>query len=48
MKEIVAFIICWNEFITEWKERPEKMLANDMMIKPEFFDFMEWLSKKSK
>ncbi len=45
MKEIIKK---WRQFMEEWKKRPEKYIEIEgerRMYKPDFFDFMEWLSK---
>ena len=35
----------WAEFIDEWKNK-ESHSFEDGFIKPQFYDFMEWLVKK--
>ena len=37
----------WIEFINEWKNKPEKQCDNGF-VKPQFYDFMEWLSEDLK
>jgi hypothetical protein len=42
MKEIIKH---WQQFVNEWKVRPEKQ-HGERYIKLDFFDFMEYLSKQ--
>lgn len=50
MKEIIEL---WDEFFIEWNNDPKRKVKSledgrEMVWKPEFYDFMQWLSEKIK
>ena len=42
MNEIIKM---WKLFIEDWKTNKENLVDDDMMKKPQFYDFMKWLSE---
>lgn len=43
MKEMLQL---WRPFMEYWKEFPHGSVPEGMMLKPGFFDFMDWVSKQ--
>ena len=44
--EVCNYIEEWRVFWNEWKEIKAKHREPDFVIKPDFFDFMQWLSAR--
>ena len=46
-EKAVEYINEWSIFWNEWKEIKAKQREPDLVIKPDFFDFMQWLSARN-